>query len=73
MAITRPKSSTLDAFVQAAPDAARRPVRKGKREQLTFTFEPELVEQMDTFASDRGLSRASLARMAVIDYMKRNS
>lgn len=73
MAITRPKPSNLDAFVQAAPDAARKPVRKGKREQLTFTFEPQLVEQMDTFASERGLSRASLARMAVIDYMKRNS
>lgn len=72
MAITRPKMPTLDTFVQAAPDAARKPVRKGKREQLTFTFEPELVEQMDSFASSRGLSRASLARMAVIDYMKRN-
>ena len=72
MAITRPKPTSLDAFVQAAPDAARKPVRKGKREQLTFTFEPELVEQMDTFAAERGLSRAALARMSVIEYMKRN-
>ncbi len=72
MSITRPKPQTMDAFVQAAPDAARKPVRKGKREQLTFTFEPELVEQMDAFATARGLSRASLARMSVIDYMKRN-
>lgn len=72
MAITRPKPKTLDEFVGGAPDAARRPVRKGKREQVTFTFEPELLEQMDTFAARLGLSRASLNRMAVIDYMRRN-
>jgi Ribbon-helix-helix protein, copG family len=66
MAITRPKPKTPDEFVAAAPDApAKKGVRRGKREQITLTLAPELLEKVDALAKRMGQSRAATINLAI--------
>lgn len=65
MAITRPKPKTADEFVSGAPDFARKGVKKGKKEQISLTIAPDLLEEVDEMAKRTGQSRASLINIAV--------
>ena len=66
MAITRPaKPKTTDAFIEGAPDAPRRGVRKGRKEQITLTLAPELLRKVDTLAARMGQSRAAVINLAI--------
>jgi Ribbon-helix-helix protein, copG family len=66
MAITRPaKPRTTDAFIDGAPDAPRRGVRKGRKEQITLTLAPELLRKVDALAARMGQSRAALINLAI--------
>lgn len=74
MAITKPpkKDTTndkaLDAFINAAPDSQvqkRKGVQKGKKQQITVTVDPEILEQLDQKASETGLSRAALINVGI--------
>jgi Ribbon-helix-helix protein, copG family len=66
MAITRPRPKTPDEFV-AAPDApARKGVRRGRREQITLTLAPELLEKVDVLADRMGQSRAATINLAIL-------
>lgn len=71
MAITRPKLPSVEDFVKGAPDAARKGVRKGKKEQITLTIAPELLVRLDEFASQRGQSRAAMINMAIFEFVSR--
>lgn len=71
MAITRPKTPSADAFVQGAPDAARKGVRKGKKEQITLTITPDLLAKVDEYAAQRGQSRAAMINMAIFEFVNR--
>ena len=71
MAITRPKASSADAFVQGAPDAPRKGVRKGKKEQITLTIAPDLLAKVDDYAAQRGQSRAAMINMAIFEFVNR--
>ncbi|AHK22067.1 MULTISPECIES: CopG family transcriptional regulator [Yersinia] len=74
MAITKPpKKKTdidniaADAFISGAPDAqATKPkgVKKGKKQQITLTISPELLEKIDEKAAEIGQSRAGYINMA---------
>ena len=72
MAITRaPAKPTLEAapaaredrFISGAPDAQSqatgRGIRKGKKEQITITVAPEILDRVDEARHKMGLSRAA--------------
>ena len=78
MAITLPKkkekndpkaadSAAADAFISGAPDSAPkvRGVRKGKRQQISLTIKPELLDKVDELAEELGQSRAAIINMAI--------
>lgn len=78
MAITLPKqkektdpkaadSAAADAFISGAPDSAPkvRGVRKGKRQQISLTIKPELLDKVDELADELGQSRAAIINMAI--------
>ena len=71
MAITRPKAPSADTFVQGAPDAPRKGVRKGKKEQITLTIAPDLLAKVDDYAAQRGQSRAAMINMAIFEFVNR--
>ena len=73
MAITRPKAPSADAFVQRAPDAARKGVRKGRKEQITLTITPDLLAKVDDYAARRGQSRAAMINMAIFEFVSRST
>jgi hypothetical protein len=76
MAIRKPPvpaaRSSVDDFINAAPDAAAAParrepryVRKGRKLQITLTIEQALLEQVDKQASELGLSRAAVINLSI--------
>ena len=71
MAIIKRPARTLDEFVSAAPDAARKGVLKGIREQITLTLDPELLGKLDALAVMAGQSRAALIRRAMFELVER--
>jgi len=65
MAITKPVAKTPDAFIGAAPDAPRRGVIRGRKEQITLTISPELLARVDRMAKRMGQSRAALINLFI--------
>ena len=65
MAITRPKPKNIGEFIAGAPDAKRKGVRKGRKEQISLTLDPELLERLDAIAKGSGMSRAALISLAI--------
>lgn len=55
------------AFISGAPDAPKKPrgVIKGKRQQITLTISPDLLEKADALAAELGLSRAAVINLAL--------
>ena len=60
MAITKPAKKTTESFIGGAPDAARKGVIRGRKEQITLTISPELLARVDQMAGRMGQSRAAL-------------
>lgn len=75
MSITRPKprvdpsaAKREDAFIAGAPDAvvsSGRGIPKGKKEQITLTIAPAILDQVDDLAGRMGQSRAAWINMAI--------
>ena len=78
MAITRPVpnaskapatggDAAVEAFISGAPDAPKKPrgVIKGKRQQITLTMPPALLEKVDALAAELGQSRAAVINLAI--------
>jgi hypothetical protein len=65
MAITRPKPKTIDEFVAGAPDAKRKGVKKGRKEQISLTVDPDLLDRLDVIAKAAGMSRAAIISLAI--------
>lgn len=80
MAITRPSKkieaqAAVDDFINAAPDAsaatapaepARKGVKKGKREQISLTIPPALLDRLDAVAARLAQSRAGFINLAIV-------
>lgn len=77
----RPGSRSADAFIAGAPDAGapdtsttpgapRKKVMKGKREQISVTVPPGLVEAMDRLANRMGVTRAAIINMAISELLE---
>ena len=58
---------TPTEFIAAAPDVeiVRRGVLRGKKQQITLTIMPDLLEKVDAMARRLGQSRAAVINMAV--------
>ena len=72
MAITKPKPKqekpvTADEFISGAPDSDTKPkgVVKGKKQQISLTIAPALLEKIDSLAVELGQSRAAVINLAI--------
>jgi hypothetical protein len=65
MAITKPVKKTTDTFIGAAPDAGRKGVMRGRKEQITLTISPDLLARVDRMAARMGQSRAALINLFI--------
>lgn len=72
MAITKPKpkqdnTDSIDAFISGAPDAETKPkgVVKGRKQQISLTIAPALLDKIDSLAKELGQSRAAVINLAI--------
>jgi hypothetical protein len=70
-AAIRKGSQNADAFIGKAPDAARKGVIRGRRQQITLTITPDLLAKVDELASKMGQSRAALINRAIYELAER--
>lgn len=69
------KDKEAEKFIDSAPDSikapeARKGLMRGKREQISHTIPPALLEKVDEQAQLKGLTRAGLINLAISDYLK---
>ena len=57
--ITRP-SRNAGAFVASAPDAKPRERAAPRRQQITITIPPDMLQRLDALAAQTGQTRAGL-------------
>jgi hypothetical protein len=62
---------TVEAFIGSAPNAARKGVIRGRKEQITLTIAPELLAKVDALAAKMGQSRAALINRAIYELAER--
>jgi Ribbon-helix-helix protein, copG family len=67
----RKESQNVDAFIGKAPDARRKGVVRGRKEQITLTIAPDLLAKVDAIASRMGQSRAALINRAIYELAER--
>jgi hypothetical protein len=70
-----PSSATVEKFIASAPDAKppetpRKGVMRGKREQISHTITPELLQAVDELAPRLSLTRAGLINSAIAEFVK---
>jgi hypothetical protein len=66
MAITKPvRPKTTESFIDGAPDAQPKGVRRGTKQQITLTIAPDLLAKVDEMADRMGQSRAALINLAI--------
>jgi hypothetical protein len=62
----RPAKKSADDFISQAPDGGeQKGVIKGKRQQISLTIAPALLEKVDELAAELGQSRAAVINMAI--------
>lgn len=66
----KPQRKTADDFIAGAPDSAveqpkPKGVIKGKKQQISLTITPSLLEKVDELAAELGQSRAAVINMAI--------
>jgi hypothetical protein len=67
----RNRIKPAEAFIGRAPDAPRKGVVRGRKEQITLTIAPELLAKVDALASRMGQSRAALINRAIYELAER--
>ena len=77
MSITKKpaKPTTAEDFIgrapdAAAPEAAPRRVRRGKKIQITLTITEELLDRVDGRAAELGQSRAGIINLAIVQALE---
>jgi hypothetical protein len=68
--VKKPKGPLKDdpmAFIQEAGRVGSEPVRRERKSPVIIRFDAAMLEQVDRAAAKRGLSRAALVRMLVIE------
>ncbi len=67
----RKDAKNVESFIGGAPDARRKGVIRGRKEQITLTIAPELLAKVDAMASRMGQSRAALINRAIYELAER--
>lgn len=65
--------TAVDNFINAAPDAKaaiKKGAVKGRKQQITITMDPDLIERIDLAASENGQSRAAFINMSCINTLE---
>jgi hypothetical protein len=70
-ASARKSIKPAEAFIGSAPDARRKGVIRGRKEQITLTIAPELLAKVDALAGRMGQSRAALINRAIYELAER--
>jgi hypothetical protein len=70
-ASARKRAQKVDAFIGKAPDAHRKGVVRGRKEQITLTIAPDLLAKVDEIANRMGQSRAALINRAIYELAER--
>jgi hypothetical protein len=70
-AAVRKDRQDVDAFIGKAPDAVRKGVIRGRKEQITLTIAPDLLAKVDEMAIKMGQSRAALINRAIYELAER--
>jgi Ribbon-helix-helix protein, copG family len=65
------KNQNVDTFIGKAPDASRKGVIRGRKEQITLTITPDLLAKVDDLANRMGQSRAALINRAIYELAER--
>ena len=69
MAITKPipKKESVDQFINnVLMEISCKGVKKGKREQISLTIPPALLDRLDAVANRLALSRAGMINLAIV-------
>ena len=74
----KPDSASVEKFIGKAPDAreevpTRKSLMRGKREQISHTMPPDLLEKVDEMSKRKGITRAGLINLAISEYCEKNS
>jgi hypothetical protein len=72
-AALRKEPGAVEAFISNAPDAGRKGVIRGRKEQITLTIVPELLVKLDSLAARMGQSRAALINRAIFELVERTT
>jgi hypothetical protein len=67
----RKSNQNAEAFIGKAPDAARKGVIRGRKQQITLTIAPDLLAKVDEMANKMGQSRAALINRAIYELAER--
>jgi hypothetical protein len=70
-ALRKDNHKAADAFIGSAPDARRKGVIRGRKEQITLTIAPELLAKVDSIANRMGQSRAAVINRAIYELAER--
>ena len=70
-ASARKSIKPAEAFIGSAPDARRKGVIRGRKEQITLTIAPDLLAKVDALAGRMGQSRAALINRAIYELAER--
>jgi Ribbon-helix-helix protein, copG family len=70
-ASARKPARPAETFIGRAPDAPRKGVVRGRKEQITLTVAPELLARIDALAGRMGQSRAALINRAIYELAER--
>lgn len=69
----------IEKFIESAPDSTTqkkqapegRGLVRGKREQISHTIPPDLLDKVDALAKSKGLTRAGLINFAISEYVNK--
>jgi hypothetical protein len=67
----------IETFIASAPDSAKveaekKPLMRGKREQISHTIPPDILEKLDKVAKMQGITRAGLINIAISEYIRKS-
>ncbi len=60
-----PLQADIDDFIDQAPDGRKSIKRAGRKSVITVSIDPDVLERLDNWANDKGISRAAAIAVAI--------
>ena len=67
MPISKPAVQSVQAVIEGGDDAKRARWQRGAKTQITFSVDPDLLDQIDAAARRRHINRAALLSMWAVE------